>query len=284
MHIDLVWQNQSTPLQLVEGITTLGGAQTDTVKLPDAPRTTLLELTLKRAVLTVMTWHPATIGGARFPPKVPRLLLEGDSLEVDGLQVKRPVQALAAERRQRVETAFVAKALLRGETLHVPTTRAATLTCVTGVDVGTSFALATPLALIGRADEVDVRIHDRSVSRKHARLSRRGALFFVEPLQSTNGVYVNGRLLRGEARLNSGEVLELGQTVLRFDGPEQASADVTVIIAPDPTPTPVPPGPTLKLPTIGAAEPAVPALERWLMRAGLVLAVAGAVAAIAVVR
>jgi serine/threonine-protein kinase len=86
--------------------------------------------------------------------------------------------------------------------------------------------------LIGRTDphtsifpEIDLTMHDpdTKVSRKHARIIRRGQEYFVEDLQSVNGTIVKSAS-GGSIRLNpkkprklaSGDELKLGETTLKF--------------------------------------------------------------------
>lgn len=51
------------------------------------------------------------------------------------------------------------------------------------------------VAVIGRGSACDVRYADRSVSRRHAQLRRDGGGWRVVDLLSTNGTYLNGRLV-----------------------------------------------------------------------------------------
>ena len=66
--------------------------------------------------------------------------------------------------------------------------------------------------IIGRADTADVRVHDDSVSRRHAVLWREGGDVHVHDLGSANGTLVNGKaisrptVIRGEDSLILGEV------------------------------------------------------------------------------
>src|SRR5262245_3102152 len=46
--------------------------------------------------------------------------------------------------------------------------------------------------LLGRGEEAVVRLRDRSVSRRHATISRIGARTHVRDLASQNGTHVNG--------------------------------------------------------------------------------------------
>jgi FHA domain len=70
---------------------------------------------------------------------------------------------------------------------------------------------------IGRSDQADVRIEDRFSSGIHCRVHTRGNVYLVEDMDSTNGTYLNGAELRGEAPLNDMDEIQIGDTVLRFE-------------------------------------------------------------------
>jgi FHA domain len=70
---------------------------------------------------------------------------------------------------------------------------------------------------IGRSEEADVRINDRFSSGIHCRVHTRGNAYFVEDMDSTNGTYVNGGELRGEAPLHDMDEVQIGDTVFRFE-------------------------------------------------------------------
>ena len=59
---------------------------------------------------------------------------------------------------------------------------------------------------------------DTEISRRHARFHRENGNFVVEDLGSTNGTYVNGRRLAGPAVLSPGDEIQLGKTLVKFDG------------------------------------------------------------------
>jgi hypothetical protein len=137
------------------------------------------------------------------------------------------LQAADAGERGMGTVAVLKHLLTDGEGLGA--SRAPTLTCLTGLEVGRTFALAEAKTDIGRGTEVDLRLRDRSVSRTHARIVRQGSTFAVRDLGSPNGVFVNGHRVRRSARLFDGDVIEVGQTILRF----QAAVE-------EPPPTPEP--------------------------------------------
>jgi len=70
---------------------------------------------------------------------------------------------------------------------------------------------------IGRAADADVRIEDRFASGIHCRVHSRGNSYFVEDLDSTNGTYLNGADLNGEAPLSDMDEIRIGDTELRFE-------------------------------------------------------------------
>ena len=85
-----------------------------------------------------------------------------------------------------------------------------------GLDPGERFDLFGGIS-IGRSSDADVRIEDRFASGIHARVYSRGADYYVEDMNSTNGTFLNGRQLNGEARLNDLDEVRIGDTEFRFE-------------------------------------------------------------------
>jgi hypothetical protein len=224
-----------------------------------------------------MAQRSVRVGETLFPARVPRLLLEGEELKLpNDVVLKRAVDAKRRDSRRQMATAFVAKELLEGD-LAPQDTRAVTLTCVTGLDRGRVFPVAFEENVIGRADDAPIRLKDRSVSRQHALLVRKNQRYVLQVIPtSMNGVYVNGLLLKADRELKTGDTVELGQTILRFEGaPER-----TVVSAPiDARP--------VELPKAAEAPPTFTVLpwwqafseEAWLMGGGLTVALLGLLAA-----
>lgn len=68
-----------------------------------------------------------------------------------------------------------------------------------------------PILLIGRHPECDIVLaNSNKVSRKHCCLSMINDYFVIRDLGSTNGVRVNGKDVAREARINLGDVLQVG--------------------------------------------------------------------------
>jgi pSer/pThr/pTyr-binding forkhead associated (FHA) protein len=85
-----------------------------------------------------------------------------------------------------------------------------------GIEPGERFDLFGGLS-IGRSPDADVRIEDRFASSVHARLYSRGATYYVEDMNSTNGTFLNGAVLEGEAELHDLDEIKIGDTEFRFE-------------------------------------------------------------------
>jgi hypothetical protein len=72
-------------------------------------------------------------------------------------------------------------------------------------------------ATIGRSHDCEISLQDTGISRHHARLRPSEQGWVIEDLQSTNGVRVNGRELRGAQALEAGDAIELGSTAITFE-------------------------------------------------------------------
>jgi pSer/pThr/pTyr-binding forkhead associated (FHA) protein len=81
---------------------------------------------------------------------------------------------------------------------------------------GTRFDLRLPLTHVGRAPHNDVVLESESVSGSHAKLQRRDDGWFVVDMGSTNGTYVDGRRIDGEAALGGAADLRFGDLKLAF--------------------------------------------------------------------
>lgn len=242
VNLELIQNNEVSTVEMKEAVLSVGGARSDGLVLQGLPPG-LLSLRLEHEQLTVFAQRPLRIGPTVIPARVPRLLLEGEYICLPNrMQLGRKLNAQRRTSRQLAETAMVAQELLSGA-LSPETTRAATITCVTGLDRGRVFPLAFDDNVVGRGTGASVRIRDRSVSRSQVRLLRRGAHFIVRPISAaTNSVYLNGHPLLQDTRLNGGDVLEMGQTVLRYDeseGGPDASAARTVMQEMAPSEVPV---------------------------------------------
>ncbi len=91
------------------------------------------------------------------------------------------------------------------------------LTVVVGLNAGQVFTLDRDETVMGRSREAHVLLDDMGVSRKHARIVRaEGGRYFLEDLESANGVFVAGRPVE-RVELADGDRVQIGGAfVLRF--------------------------------------------------------------------
>jgi hypothetical protein len=96
----------------------------------------------------------------------------------------------------------------------------ARLTVVVGPGRGETFELSKPMVQIGRDENQDVSLNfgDNTVSRRcHASIVWYGGnVFAIRDGLKPNPVLLNGATLTGEDVLKSGDLIQLGETVLRF--------------------------------------------------------------------
>ncbi|MHB8419888.1 MAG: FHA domain-containing protein [Myxococcales bacterium] len=70
---------------------------------------------------------------------------------------------------------------------------------------------------IGRQEGNTIRLTERNVSRKHARLLRKNGSVLVEDLGSFNGVRVNGDRIEGRLSVQEGDLIEIGDYDLAIE-------------------------------------------------------------------
>lgn len=73
--------------------------------------------------------------------------------------------------------------------------------------------------ILGRSSSCDLRLPHASISRRHARLTRRGERLFLEDLGSQNGTFLDDERLAGPCELQVGQRIHIGPAVLRLRVP-----------------------------------------------------------------
>jgi len=89
----------------------------------------------------------------------------------------------------------------------------AQFTFLSGARAGQTDILGQPVITIGRHPDCDVRFdadRDLDVSARHASLTLEGDRYVLRDLDSTNGTYVGGRLVRDPLPLSTKEVIRFG--------------------------------------------------------------------------
>lgn len=84
---------------------------------------------------------------------------------------------------------------------------------------GRSFDIKEESVFIGRGSDSDIQIKDRSISRTHAKIFRKGDKFFIEDLESENGTFVNdSRIKPGSPfEIEEGKPITLGHILITVD-------------------------------------------------------------------
>ena len=121
------------------------------------------------------------------------MLLQRPELDADALSGERPPAELFSTLSASAEAELPSLELGDGQRIH----------------------LASDVALVGRDDDVDVRLVDRRVSRRHASIERAGTSWTLLDLGSTNGTFLDGERI-ASAELEEGAVISFGGLTLTF--------------------------------------------------------------------
>jgi pSer/pThr/pTyr-binding forkhead associated (FHA) protein len=95
---------------------------------------------------------------------------------------------------------------------------------------GRTYELKVEKTTIGRVSDNAFEIPEASVSSHHAEILLRGNEIIVRDLNSTNGTYINGQQITGQATLKPGQILRLGTVEMRLESGEPAAAKQKVAL------------------------------------------------------
>jgi len=89
-----------------------------------------------------------------------------------------------------------------------------------GPDKGQSFALEEDVTYLGRSTDNDIRIDDKTVSRRHLKIVRKGEKYFAMDLKSRSGTFYNGGFLSSgvEQEVKREVPIAIGMTVICIGG------------------------------------------------------------------
>jgi diguanylate cyclase (GGDEF)-like protein len=108
-----------------------------------------------------------------------------------------------------------------------PRPTALTLHIIKGPRAGAVLTIDGPSVVLGRGDDADLRIPDPSLSRMHVRFERRGEQLCITDLDSLNGTLIDGARLHGTTQLESGQLLTLGNVLVRYAVQDAAEVQVS---------------------------------------------------------
>jgi len=70
---------------------------------------------------------------------------------------------------------------------------------------------------VGRGPDCDIHLNDEQVSRYHGKFTRKGDDLFYEDNKSSNGSYLNNKLVAGKKKVKEGDVIQVSSFVLKID-------------------------------------------------------------------
>ncbi|NNF11835.1 MAG: GGDEF domain-containing protein [Gemmatimonadetes bacterium] len=112
--------------------------------------------------------------------------------------------------------------IIRGSPFEDPENeRHAALIVFRGLEIGRDFRLRKNPMVIGRGEDVHIRLPDERASRRHAQVDFHGTdpggdpIYRLRDLESTNHTFVEGREIHA-VDLKDGDKIQIGDTVLKF--------------------------------------------------------------------
>src|SRR5688572_33007153 len=103
------------------------------------------------------------------------------------------------------------------------------LLAISGSFEGTTFALDKDEISIGRDKGNDIRIPDRSISRRHCLIKTDGETFTIIDFESFNGTFVNGGAVK-EQTLAHGDRVTLGDVRFLFFQSETENQTIAKLV------------------------------------------------------
>ena len=91
----------------------------------------------------------------------------------------------------------------------------ACLVVIYGPDLGRKFTLTNQSLTVGRVDGCDIQLDEGEVSRNHCTVAHREGQVIIHDLASTNGTYVNDKLVE-VSPIQNGDLIRIGGTILKF--------------------------------------------------------------------
>lgn len=89
-----------------------------------------------------------------------------------------------------------------------------------------AFPLDEGETYIGRKDDCDIYFPDTSLSKRHARLVRKGGALHVHDAGSKNGTLVNGEVIEGGVPVQDGDVIQCGKLAFTVEGVSGGEFDI----------------------------------------------------------
>ncbi|MBI4618225.1 MAG: SpoIIE family protein phosphatase [Planctomycetes bacterium] len=112
---------------------------------------------------------------------------------------------------------------------HPQPTKKAKLLVKRGQNVGTVYEIDTSKSwTIGRDSTCELQFYDKGLSRNHSMIAAEDGGFVISDLGSTNGTYVNGKMIIRKP-LGEGDLVRMGKIELQFMADEASTASSSYI-------------------------------------------------------
>lgn len=218
-----------TPLELTfssDEQVSLGRDPKSLVQLPD-PSVSLrhARLSPSPAGYSLIDEHSTNgtfLNAVRLAPGSSQPLTDGDRIQLGRARLQVRFRTPSTAPQVGFSTQDIALALVQGALIQSGSAVAPRLSVIAGPDRGVSLVLGEERTyVLGRDDDVDLRLRDEDTSRRHTSVLRRGSRLWVIDLGSKNGTWLDGRPLRPHVAevWPDTAVLELGVTQLAIDDP-----------------------------------------------------------------
>ena len=207
-------EGKQTVVPLVRDEITIGRKEGNTIRLTERNvsrrHARLVKANGKFVVEDLHSYNGVLVNGQRIGAETP--LEPGDQISIGDYHLAVQVEGTETAVDHQIPAAQADTAMIAAPG---PPAR---LVMITPPTPGAEFALTGDKVRIGRAEDLDMWINHRSISREHAEVQKEpdGGLRLID-LGSANGVRVNGEDVQNTL-LVAGDVVELGQVRFRFVG------------------------------------------------------------------
>ena len=96
-----------------------------------------------------------------------------------------------------------------------------------GPDRGKEIQLTPPFISIGREKDNDIVLLENGISRYHAKVEKDGDIWVVNDLDSSNGVFLNGRKIDKSAPLSINDEIKIYSVAYKIIGDDDSAASIS---------------------------------------------------------
>lgn len=94
-----------------------------------------------------------------------------------------------------------------------------TLRMIKGPDTGRAFTLDRPATILGKEPSCDIVLSDKTISKRHARITRERDGLYLSDLNSLNGTHLNGKRITAALKLQNGDSIRICDYTFVFSLP-----------------------------------------------------------------